>query len=119
MKDILIVDDDPAILEALEFILRRCGWTTCLACDGEAALEEAYRVRPRVMLLDIMIPKCSGLDVLRQMRADETLCSTSVLMLTASGKQYDRQAAQGLKADGFITKPYANSDVVAAVRSLL
>lgn len=119
MTDILIVEDEPAILESLEFILRRCGWTVDMACDGEAALAAAYRVRPRVMLLDIMIPKCSGLDVLRQMRADEQLCDTPVLMLTASGQQYDRQAAQGLKADGFITKPYANSDIVAAVRNLL
>lgn len=119
MTDILIVEDEPAILESLEFILRRCGWTVGLACDGEAALEAAYRERPRLMLLDIMIPKCSGLDVLRQMRADETLCGTPVVMLTASGQQYDRQAAEGLKADGFITKPYANKDVVAAVRRAL
>ena len=119
MMDILIVEDEPAILESLEFILRRCGWTVGHACDGEAALEKAYRDRPRVMLLDIMLPKRNGLDVLRQMRADETLCDTPVLMLTASGQQYDRTAAEGLKADGFITKPYANSDVVAAVRELL
>ncbi len=117
--DILIVEDEPAIMESLEFILKRCGWTVGLARDGEAALEAAHRWRPRMMLLDIMIPRRNGLDVLREMRADEALRDTSVLMLTARGQQYDRQAAEELKADGFITKPYANTDIVAAVRRLL
>jgi len=116
---ILIVEDEPAIRESLEFILQRCNWVVALACDGEAALETAYRLRPRLMLLDIMIPKRNGLDVLRQLRADEALREMPVLMLTASGQQYDRRAADDLKADGFIAKPFANSDVVAAVRALL
>lgn len=119
MTDILIVEDEPAILESLEFILRRCGWSVGLARDGEAGLEAAYRFRPRMMLLDIMLPKRDGLDVLREMRADAALRGTAVLMLTARGQQYDRRAAQDLKADGFITKPYANTDVVAAVRRVL
>lgn len=119
MTDILIVEDEPAILESLEFILRRCGWSVDLACDGEAGLEAAYRFRPRIVLLDIVMPKRNGLDVLRQMRADEALRDMGVILLTASGQQYDRQAAQDLKADGFITKPYANTDVVSAVRCLL
>lgn len=119
MTDILIVEDEPAIMEALEFILKRCGWTVGLARDGEAALEAVYRDRPRMMLLDIMIPRRNGLDVLREMRASAELRDTSVLMLTARGQHYDRQAAENLKADGFITKPYANTDVVAAVRRVL
>ena len=117
--DILIVEDEPAIMESLEFILKRCGWTVGLARDGDAALEAAHRCRPRMMLLDIMIPRRSGLDVLREMRADEALRGTAVLMLTARGQHYDRQAALDLKAEGFITKPFANTDVVAAVRRVL
>ncbi len=119
MTDILIVEDEPAIMESLEFILKRCGWTVGLARDGDAALAAAHRYRPRMVLLDIMIPRRNGLDVLREMRADETLRDTSVLMLTARGQRYDRQAAEDLKADGFITKPYANTDIVAAVRRVL
>ena len=117
--DILIVEDEPAIMESLEFILKRCGWTVGLARDGEAALEAAYRDRPRMMLLDIMIPRRNGLDVLRELRASALLRGISVLMLTARGQQYDRQAAEELKADGFITKPYANTEIVAAVRRVL
>jgi len=119
MTDILIVEDEQAILESLEFILMRCGWSVGVARDGEAALAAAYRFRPRMLLLDIMLPKRGGLDVLKTLRSSQALASTSVVILTARGQQYDRQAASDLKADGFITKPYANGDVVAAVRRIL
>lgn len=119
MTDILIVEDEPAILESLEFILTRCGWKVGIARDGEAALVAAYKFRPRMVLLDIMLPKLGGFDVLKTLRSDELLCSISVLILTARGQQYDRKAALDLKADGFITKPFANDEVVAAVRKVL
>jgi DNA-binding response OmpR family regulator len=119
MTDILIVEDEQAILESLEFILMRCGWSVGVARDGEAALEAAFRFRPRMVLLDIMLPKRSGLGVLKMLRSNPVFASTSVVILTARGQQYDRQAAMDLKADGFITKPYANGDVVDAVRRIL
>lgn len=119
MTDILIVEDEQAILESLEFILTRCGWSVGVARDGEAALEAAFRFRPRMVLLDIMLPKRSGLDVLKMLRSNPAFASTSVVILTARGQQYDRQAAMDLKADEFITKPYANGDVVDAVRRIL
>lgn len=119
MTDILIVEDEQAILESLEFILMRCGWSVGVARDGEAALEAAFRFRPRMILLDIMLPKRGGLDVLKMLRSNATFASTSVVILTARGQQYDRQAAMDLKADGFITKPYANGEVVDAVRRIL
>ncbi|MFA7505086.1 MAG: response regulator [Burkholderiaceae bacterium] len=119
MTDILIVEDEPAILESLEFILTRCGWKVGVARDGEAALEAAYKYRPRMVLLDIMLPKKGGFDVLKTLRSDEVFGSIAVLILTARGQQYDRKAAMDLKADGFITKPFANDEVVSAVRELL
>jgi two-component system OmpR family response regulator len=119
VTDILIVEDEPAILESLEFVLTRSGWKVGMARDGEAALAAAYKFRPRLVLLDIMLPKMGGFDVLKTLRSDELLCSTAVLILTARGQQYDRQAAMDLKADGFITKPFANDEVVAAVRNML
>jgi len=119
MTDILIVEDEPAISESLEFILTRCGWSVGVARDGEAALEAAHRFRPRMVLLDIMLPKRGGLEVLKTLRANELFADTFVVILTARGQQYDRQAAMDLKADGFITKPYANGEVVDAVRRIL
>ncbi len=87
--------------------------------DGDAALEGVRRLRPRMLLLDVMLPKRSGFDVLKLVRADMALQNLPVLILTAKGQQQDRRIATELGADAFVTKPYANADVVGAVRQLL
>lgn len=117
--DVLIAEDEPAILQSLDFILRRAGWTILAATDGEAALAAVRRERPRVVVLDVMLPKRSGFDVLRTLRAEAPTAATPVLMLTAKGQQHDRRTAEELGASAFITKPYANADVVETVRRLL
>lgn len=119
MTDILIVEDEPAILESLQFILTRDGWTVETARDGDAAIQSVWRVKPRMVLLDIMLPKKGGLEVLKTIRSHSAVKDTPVVVLTARGQQYDRQLAMELKADGFITKPYANSEVIAEVRRML
>lgn len=117
--DILIAEDEPSILESLDFILRRAGWSIESVTDGDAVLEQVRRLRPRVLVLDVMLPKRSGFDVLRQLRADAETQDLPVLILTAKGQQQDRRIAEELGADGFVTKPYANAEVVGAVRDLL
>ncbi|KQX42832.1 two-component system response regulator [Devosia sp. Root436] len=117
--DILIAEDEPSILESLDFILRRAGWTISAVTDGEAALEGVRRLRPRVLVLDVMLPKRSGFEVLKQIRADAEIRTLPVLILTAKGQQQDRRIAEEFGADVFITKPYANAEVVDAVRQLL
>ncbi|MDB5531150.1 MAG: response regulator [Devosia sp.] len=117
--DVLIAEDEPSILESLEFILRRAGWSVSAVTDGDAALEGVRRLRPRMLLLDVMLPKRSGFDVLKLVRADAALQGIPVLILTAKGQQQDRRIATELGADAFVTKPYANADVVGAVRQLL
>ncbi|HEV7344105.1 MAG TPA: response regulator [Devosia sp.] len=117
--DILIAEDEPSILESLDFILRRAGWTISAVTDGEAALEAVRRLRPRVLVLDVMLPKRSGFEVLKQIRADPELHALRVLILTAKGQQQDRRIAEEFGADVFVTKPYANAEVVSAVRQLL
>jgi DNA-binding response OmpR family regulator len=77
------------------------------------------RDRPRVLVLDIMLPRRSGFDVLKQVRADDALRTTPVLILTAKGQAKDRRTAEELGADGFITKPYANAEVIEEVRRLI
>ena len=119
MTDVLIVEDEPAILDSLQFILGRNGWSVASARDGEMALEVVRLLKPKMMLLDIMLPKKSGLDVLKAVRADPAIMNTAVVVLTARGQQYDRELAAELNADGFITKPYSNTDVVAEVRRML
>lgn len=117
--DILIAEDEASILESLHFILRRDGWSIESVTDGDAVLDGIRRLRPRMLVLDVMLPKRSGFDVLKQLRADAHTRNLPVLILTAKGQQQDRRIADELGADAFVTKPYANAEVVGAVRQLL
>lgn len=117
--DILIAEDEPSILESLDFILRRAGWTISSVTDGDAALEAVRRLKPRMLVLDVMLPKRSGFDVLKQIRAGLETRTLPVLILTAKGQQQDRRIAEEFGADVLVTKPYANAEVVDAVRQLL
>lgn len=119
MTDILIAEDEPSILEALSFVMQRAGWTVQSVTDGEAVISAVRRMRPRVLVLDVMMPKQSGFEVLKQIRADSATRDLPVLVLTAKGQQQDRRVAEELGADRFVTKPYSNVDVVQAVRELL
>lgn len=117
--DVLIAEDEPSILQSLDFILRRAGWTLDTVTDGEKVLAAVRRSRPRVLVLDVMLPHRSGFEVLKHIRADALLGSLPVLILTAKGQAQDRRIAEELGASGFVTKPYANADVVEAVRRLM
>jgi DNA-binding response OmpR family regulator len=117
--DILIAEDEPSILEALTFVLRRAGWTVQTVTDGEAVMNAVRREAPRMLVLDIMLPKRSGFEVLKQIRSGEATATLPVLVLTAKGQQQDRRVAEEFGADSFVTKPYSNADVVNAVRALL
>lgn len=117
--DILIAEDEPSILESLDFILRRAGWSISAVTDGDAALEAVRRLKPRMLVLDVMLPKRSGFEVLKHIRADLETRRLPVLILTAKGQQQDRRIAEEFGADVFVTKPYANAEVVGAVRQLL
>lgn len=117
--DILIAEDEPSILEALSFVLQRAGWSVHSVTDGEAVMEAVLVTQPRVLVLDVMLPKRSGFDVLKQIRANPQTRNLPVLVLTAKGQQQDRRIAEELGADMFVTKPYSNADVVDAVRTLL
>lgn len=117
--DVLIVEDEPSIMESLDFILRRAGWSIEAVTDGQAALDALRRSRPRVLVLDVMLPKRSGFEVLKQVRADPGLERLPVLILTAKGQAQDRRIAEDLGADAFVTKPYANAEVIGEVRRLM
>ena len=117
--DILIAEDEPSILESLDFILRRAGWSIVSVTDGDAVLGSLRRTPPRLVVLDVMLPKRSGFDVLKQIRADEMLRDLPVLILTAKGQAKDRRTAEELGANAFVTKPYANAEVIDEVRRLI
>lgn len=115
----LIVEDEPAILSSLEFILRHAGWSTSSVTDGEAALSAVRESRPRALVLDVMLPKKGGFEVLKELRADAATRALPILILTAKGQKQDVRTAAELGATSFVSKPYANAEVVDAVRNLL
>jgi two-component system OmpR family response regulator len=117
--DVLIAEDEPSILESLDFILRRAGFSIASVTDGDAALAAVRRDKPRLLVLDVMLPRRSGFEVLKQIRADALTKDLPVLILTAKGQAQDRRTAEELGASSFVTKPYANADVVGTVRRLL
>jgi len=117
-RDVLLVEDEPNIIEAIRFILSRDGWQVRTHADGVSALEAVRAARPDVLVLDVMLPGRSGFDVLRDIRADADLAAVPVLMLTAKGQDRDRQLAERAGATRFMTKPFSNREVLAAVREL-
>ena len=116
---VLIAEDERNIVESLRFVLTREGYEVSHALDGAEALALVRREAPDALVLDLMLPKMSGYDVLKEVRADAQTRALPILMLTAKGQAYDRQAAQDLGVDAFITKPFSNSDVIEQIARLL
>lgn len=117
--DILIVDDEPYIQRSLSFILRKEGFEVEVASNGEEGLEKAKTLRPKIIFLDVMMPRLNGFSACRAIKSDESLKDCHVVMLTGKGQEVDK--AQGLKegADEFITKPFSPREIVARVKAIL
>ena len=116
---ILIADDEPNILISLEYLMKREGYEVSLARDGDEALAALAEHRPALVLLDVMMPKKSGLEVCQALRADEALKDTLVLMLTAKGRETDTAKGIALGADAYMTKPFSTKELAERVRQLL
>ncbi len=117
-KRILIIEDEPNIVEALRYILSRDGYAVDTHSDGSTAIETIEKRDPDLVILDAMLPNRSGFEILRDLRAAERTAELPVLMLTARGQKKDRELAERYGASQFITKPYSNSEVLACVREL-
>jgi len=117
--DILIVDDDPYIQRSLSFVFRKEGFEVEVASNGEDGLKKARELKPRIIFLDLMMPKLNGFNACRVIKSDENLKNSRVVILTAKGQEVDRE--QGLKegADEFMTKPFSPKEIVAWVRTVL
>ena len=114
-KRIVLVEDEPNIIEAISFILSRAGWNVSTHANGETALEAIRRAAPDAVLLDVMLPGRSGYDILRDLRADPDLRGLPVLMLTARGQKKDRELAGSLGVTRFMTKPFSNSELLSTL----
>ena len=115
---VLLIEDEPNIIEAIRFILSRDGWRVDVHSDGATALDALRRRKPDVVVLDVMLPGRSGYDVLSDMRDDPEFADLPVLMLTARGQQKDREIAERIGVSKFMTKPFSNGEVLDAVREL-
>ncbi|HZI96170.1 MAG TPA: response regulator transcription factor [Actinomycetales bacterium] len=113
---VLVVEDEPAIANAVVSRLRAEGWTAQAVYDGPAGVEAAERMRPDVVVLDVMLPGLDGLEVCRRIQASSPV---PVLMLTARDDETDMLVGLGVGADDYMTKPFSMRELVARVRTLL
>jgi len=118
-RKVLLIEDEPNIIEAISFILSRDGWEVKTHSNGHDAMDAVRARRPDLVILDVMLPGKSGFDILQEIRADAVLGATPVLMLTARGQLKDRELAEKSGVSRYMTKPFANADVLEAVRSMV
>lgn len=118
-KRVLLIEDEPNIIEAISFILSRDGFTVHTHEDGQTAFAKVKATPPDMIILDVMLPNRSGFDILRDLRADPGTVNLPVLMLTARGQKKDRDLASELGADHFMTKPFSNAEIREYVRGVL
>ena len=116
---VLIAEDEASIVTSIDFLMRRCGFDTRHAADGQEAISALGDFRPDLVILDLMLPRLSGLDVCRRIRANPDWKATRVLMLTARGAGGDMQRGLEAGADDYVVKPFATQDLVARVKALL
>ncbi len=118
-KHILIVDDEPNIVVSLDYLMKREGYETTFAHDGEGALWALEHRKPDLVVLDIMLPKLNGYDVCEAIRANPRWRAIKILMLSAKGRDTDVAKGLRLGADAYVTKPFSTKDLVAQIAQLL
>ena len=118
-RHVLLIEDEPNIIEAMRFLLVRDGWTVDTHSDGTDAVDVARAAQPDLGVLDMMLPGKSGMDILRELREIAEFANLPVLMLTARGQSRDREMAEKAGVSRFMTKPFSNAEVLTAVRDLV
>src|SRR6266852_597403 len=119
MKRVLIIEDDRDIVELVRYNLANEGFQVSAAGDGSAGLAAVKKSPPDVLLLDLMLPKLSGLEICKEIRRDAALNRLPILMLTARGDEADRVVGLEMGADDYVTKPFSPRELVARVKALL
>lgn len=115
---VLLIEDEPNIVEALTFLLEREGWRVVSHSNGQDAAAVAAQIMPDVIILDVMLPNKSGMEILTEIRAHDATSQRPVLMLTAKGQARDRAAAENAGVSVFMTKPFSNQAIIDTVKTL-
>jgi DNA-binding response OmpR family regulator len=118
-KKVLIVDDEPSIIVALQFLMEQSGYATVVAFSGEEAMEAVAKHHPDLMLLDIMLPVVDGFEVCQRVRENPDWNNIRIVLVTALGNEANVTKGLDLGADAYVTKPFSNADLVAKVKELL
>ena len=118
-RKVLIVDDEPNIVVSLQFLMKKAGFDTAVARDGDEALTEVERFRPDLVLLDVMMPRHSGYEVCQRMRSRADWRHIKIVMLSAKGREAEVTKGLALGADAYVTKPFSTSELVDTVTRLL
>ncbi len=118
-KKILLVDDEPSILLSLEYLMEQEGYDVLTATDGDEALHSVREELPDLILLDIMMPKRDGFEVCQTIRANPEWKETKIILLTAKGREVDREKGLALGADDYITKPFATQELIKKINVIL
>ena len=116
---ILIAEDEPNIVISLEFLLRGAGYEVAVARDGTEAIRLAGTLHPDLVVLDLMLPVVNGFDVCRWIRSNRDTRDTRVLMLTARGRDSERDKGLQAGANAYMTKPFSTKELLDAVAALL
>ena len=117
-RKVLIVDDEPNIVVSLQFLMKKAGFDTAVARDGDEALTAVERFRPDLVLLDVMMPRRDGYEVCQQLRGSGWT-DLKIVMLTAKGREAEVNKGLALGADAYVTKPFSTSELVDTVTRLL
>ncbi len=118
-QTILVVEDEPNIVESLSFLMKKAGFIVRVARDGNAAIRTIESEAPDLVLLDIMMPRRDGYEVCRTIRANPDWDHVRIIMLSAKGRDLDRRKGLELGADDYITKPFSTREIVGRVQEIL
>jgi two-component system, OmpR family, alkaline phosphatase synthesis response regulator PhoP len=118
-KSILVVEDEPNIVLSLQFLMKKAGFDVRVAQDGDEALAQVEARAPDLILLDVMIPKRDGYDVCQTIRANPSWSHIHIIMLTAKGREVDREKGLALGANDYVTKPFSTRDLTEKVKFIL
>lgn len=117
-KHVVLVEDETNIAEAIRFLLGRDGWRVETLANGTNAAGVIRAAKPDLVMLDVMLPGKNGFEILAELRSDDSLAQMPILMLTARGQSRDREMALQAGVSRFMTKPFSNEEMRAAVREL-